>query len=929
MKDEEIARLNISNYCVKTFFSRKNTSKGGVMILSEEGFELKRVSVPKSLKNRLLEERQFEFCACSYSISTFKFIVITVYRSPNSDVNIFLDRLNILVDYFSKRFVKIIVAGDLNIDVLINDNKHKLLKQVLKSHNMRYLVTFPTRIAETSSTAIDNFLIKNLGSNIINIEGLITSLSDHDGQLLEINAYSSLNCKKLPVKQEVRKFSQENVQYFSQLLIGETWMDVYLATVQEKYSIFHKTFTSCFEKAFPKTLITKTKKTDSWITNDLKTKRAEIIQLTKEFRKNKSSILKDFLKNENDKYKQELNHAKTEYFQKQINNSSNIQKTVWKIINSEIGEPENRSSDNLCLNVGSQSISDPYLVSNVFNDYFVNIVEDLDSGKDKHDLSVPTCIHIENTVSFKPKFNFEPLDEREVENIIRNLKNKHSYGYDEIPITLIKDVSKYISKIICHLINSSFVSGIFPNELKKAKVIPIYKKDDKKQVNNYRPVSILPSLSKIFEKAAHIQLTKFLEKFNFLDNNQHGFRSGRSVVSAAISFIESVIESLDEGKLTTGIFMDLSKAFDSVKHSKLVEKLHEIGLTKNALNWFKSYLSDRSQFVEITYLKNNKIFKVPSKLKPLKFGVPQGSILGPLLFICYLREIDSALLYKLNSELCLYADDSNLMLSTNSLEQTEVCAFAELESIGQFLKSHNLLLNPQKTNFICFKTRRNKAIEEPILTFDSHIIDRKEFTNFLGLSIDQNLNWNEHVHKILLKINSGIYALSKMSFYCNLQTLKNIYFAHVHSHISYCIGLYGSTTKGNMDNILKQQKRAIRIMLGLKWDESAKIHFKNLRILTVYGQYIYETILIAKNDMHNKNFELPTHSYNTRNRNEIVPAHRLTFFEKKPSYAGMKFLKKIPASIKNQTNIIKFKKLLKEYLTDLSIYSVDEFSTLP
>jgi len=183
------------------------------------------------------------------------------------------------------------------------------------------------------------------------------------------------------------------------------------------------------------------------------------------------------------------------------------------------------------------------------------------------------------------------------------------------------------------------------------------------------------------------------------------------------------------------------------------------------------------------------------------------------------------------------------------------------------------------------------------------------------------------VHKILMKINSGIYALSKMSFYCNLQTLKNIYFAYVHSHISFCIGLYGSTTIVNMNNILKQQKKAIRIMLKLDNDESSKPHFKDLKILTVYGQYIYETILIAKNEIYNTNTSIAVHTYNTRNRNNITQAHRLKFFEKKPSYMGNKFLKNIPKNISDIKNPLKFKKSLKEYLTKLAIYSFEEFST--
>lgn len=254
----EISRLNVNNYEMNAYFSRENAFKGGVMILSGEGVGVRQVTVPNSLNVMLLEELQFEFCACSYFVNKFKFLVIGMYRSPSSDVNVFLDRLQILIDYFGKKFDNIIVGGDINIDVLKNDRKHKLLKETLEGLNMRYLVDFPTRVTETSKTAIDNFLIKNIKSCNLKVEGIITCLSDHDGQLLGITN-NNLVINSSPIKQEIRKFSRENLTYFSRLLTKETWEDVYFAPVERKYDNFHNTFHYYFDLAFPKTLITKKK----------------------------------------------------------------------------------------------------------------------------------------------------------------------------------------------------------------------------------------------------------------------------------------------------------------------------------------------------------------------------------------------------------------------------------------------------------------------------------------------------------------------------------------------------------------------------------------------------------------------------------------------------------------------------------------------
>uniref|UniRef100_A0A1B6KNM6 Uncharacterized protein n=1 Tax=Graphocephala atropunctata TaxID=36148 RepID=A0A1B6KNM6_9HEMI len=224
----------------------------------------------------------------------------------------------------------------------------------------------------------------------------------------------------------MRKFLTENIKLFSQLLFKETWIEVYCTRVEEKYNIFLKLFAYYFEQAFPKTLITKTNtKKNNWLTDELKTKRVEIIELTKEFRKTKSINIKNLLKQENDKYKKELNQAKTEYFQGRIDNSSNVQKTVWRIINSEVGEKGKPHLEDIVLNVGTHNILDPKLISNLFNDYFVNVVADMNVNDTGHIVNViPDIVHNDNLV-IQPKFSLRPIEDREVEKVIDLLKNKN------------------------------------------------------------------------------------------------------------------------------------------------------------------------------------------------------------------------------------------------------------------------------------------------------------------------------------------------------------------------------------------------------------------------------------------------------------------------------------------------------------------------
>lgn len=470
------------------------------------------------------------------------------------------------------------------------------------------------------------------------------------------------------------------------------------------------------------------------------------------------------------------------------------------------------------------------------------------------------------------------------------------------------------------------MSGIFPESLKIAKIIPVYKSNDPQLKTNYRPISLLPVFSKIFEKIAYNRLVFYLEDNKFLEDIQHGFRKNRSTVTAAVSFIESIIKSIDKNEAVIGIFMDLSKAFDSVNHKTLISVLYGIGVKSIALEWFKSYLENRKQFVEISQVCNQKyIVKYSSKLENISLGVPQGSILGPLLFLCYLKDMNMCLNYPSQSSLCLYADDSNLKISGRDQNEVEIISSVEVSNIYNFFKERNLDLNTDKTKYIHFKTRQNKKDMQVQIFVDNNQLKKEEQIRFLGLIVDFNLTWDNHVQSVLKKINSGIYALRKMSLLCSSKVLKDIYFAHIHSHIYYGICVYGATKKENLDEILLVQKRAVRLVLGLQYLESVKSKFSELNILTVYGMYIYESILYVKTNNPCSEQHL-SHKYNTRNKQErIVGHHRLELFKKSTMYAGTKFLKMIPGNLKKELDLKKFKKNLKKYLVNLSLYSLEEF----
>ncbi len=296
------------------------------------------------------------------------------------------------------------------------------------------------------------------------------------------------------------------------------------------------------------------------------------------------------------------------------------------------------------------------------------------------------------------------------------------------------------------------------------------------------------------------------------------------------------------------------------------------------------------------------------------------------MFLCYLEGINDCLSNVEGCNLCLYADDSNLKISGKSVAEVEYYAASGLSDLNKFFNERNLHLNTDKTNFVQFKTAQNRSKSPVNIEMDGTKIEELEKTKFLGLIVDSNLNWNDHVKSILKKISSGLYAVKRMSTLCNIDILRQIYFAHIQSHISYGICVYGATKKSNLDEILIVQKKAIRIMLRLDLQASVKEHFKELKILTVYGLYIFDTIMYVVNHEVNSKSSL-IHKYKTRNKNKLITYHhRLKMFEKKTTFVGNKFFNYLPIKIKDeQHNIQKFKKVLNEFLTNLALYSIDEF----
>ena len=833
-----------------------------------------------------------------------------VYRHPKNSPDNFFDSLSTVLEKINRENKLCMSMGDFNIDLIKLDTHHdsQNFMNVMSSYFFQPYIIQPTRITDHTATLIDNIFFNSV-EYFVNSGNLIYELTDHLPNFIIFNELSDIFSDTNSYKRDYSRFVE--AEFINEVkTIDWQYEKSELSNPSLMFSNFLDKLSPVIDKHIPlKKVSNKQHKYDSkpWITKGLQTSIKIKNNLYKRYLKTRSSYYHTKFKVYRNKINHLIKNSKrnyyTNYFKRNANDSKHIWNGIKKIVNFK--QSSNRNISKILKE--NNELTNPKDIADAFNDYFASVGSDLASKIDIVDQSPMSYLK----TPLSNSFFMIPITSEEVEAEISQLNSGKATGPFSIPIKILKLISSIVSQPLSMIFNASFTTGLVPSDFKIANVIPVYKKDSQLSLSNYRPISLLSVFNKLLEKLMAARLWKFLDKNNIIFDKQFGFRNNHSTDFALLSIVDKIQKAIDEKNYSCGIFLDFSKAFDTVNHDILLKKLEYYGIRGLSKSWFKSYLEDRKQSVII----NN----VYSNLIPITCGIPQGSVLGPILFLLYIND------FHLCSSLFdfhLFADDASLFYKNNNINDLKEKINSELIKIHTWLSTNKLSLNIDKSNFVIFHPRQRKIAVNINFEINNKQLKQTTTIKYLGVHIDANLNWNCHVNYVTKKIKRNVGVLSKLRYYVSLDTLISLYYSLLYPFIIYGILTWGNTYPTTLDPIFMVQKKAVRIITFSSYDAPSSQIFKDLKILKIHDLVQYN-VAVFMFKFNNKtlppvfnHFFKPLsdiHKYNTRSASKNTfypPKARTNFGIFNIRYQGTKIWNSLEEKIKNY-NLSGFKVNIK------------------
>lgn len=897
-EDTSNNELYVTNYN----FERKDRplkKGGGLIVYINENV--------KYIRRYDLESSEIESICIEVNLKNYKpFIIMFIYRPPDSKQN-WIENFEKIADKLDNLLLEYYVLGDTNINYCPK-NKY-FLNNKWNEFNLKFglsqLISEPTRVTKNSSTIIDH-IYTNCTDYVQDIHVPEYSISDHYPicftRITDKIKIKNHNHKTMTYR-SFRGFN--NDAFNSDLVNAGIDVIVQYNDVNMAMESFYKIFQDVLNKHAP--IKEKRIKHDSqpeWFSEEI---------LTAIHKRNHLHKVKKYseYKEQRNLVKSMIKKSKKNFYNKCIKNNTSTN-VLWKNIKaiSNKATKKNEIPRNIVYN--GDKIENQLQILNAFNEHFVNISNLVQKTELVKDNFIPLKQFLSKKLNHA-NFDIKTITPFEVSKIIEKLNPNKSTGLDGISAKTLKYSSDAITPSISHIINKSIEMGIFPDRLKDAFVVPIFKTGDKHDPNNYRPISILPTISKIFEIHIATQLQQYFKDTDVIHPHQSGFRPNHSCHTSLIHMIDSWIKDIDSNRYVGSVFLDLKKAFDLVDHEILVHKLKLYNFSKNTVDLFKSYLSNRTQVI--------KDGSQVSKQCIIKSGVPQGSILGPLLFILYIND----LALETNSSITQYADDSTIYKSDKNLSALETILQSDIDKIEKWCKVNNMAINPSKTTcmIVSSKSKRHKNNEPTLhLQIGGKTIENVTVQKTLGVYVDNTLTWNFQLKKVCGKLNSNIALMKRISYYLTYEMKILFYNSYILSKMDYCYSVWGNNRK-SINTMNKIQSRVGKIISRntiprkdsnnvYKWLSFESKILYQVAVLVYKGEicetpnYINQLLTVSRNS-----------SYCLRSktmRNLEIPKFNTELFKQTFSYMSVKAWNALPIEIRKINNLQTFKKALKSHL---------------
>ena len=560
-------------------------------------------------------------------------------------------------------------------------------------------------------------------------------------------------------------------------------------------------------------------------------------------------------------------------------------------------------------------------ISNGFNMHFANVATKLiDDCDDKG--NADNSYVASNVSNPRSRLDLPSVTPEFVDKEIRNMSTSKATGLDNVSCKILKLGRPAIVSSLTYLINFSLSNGVFPSAWKEAKVFPLHKGGDVDSTNNYRPISILPVVSKIIERAVHNHVYSYVTQNCILNVHQSGFRPKYSTETALVDMVDDWLLNINSGQMTGVAFIDLRKAFDTVNHEILIDKLRVIGASSITLKWFKSYLSNRIQRVSYN--------EVVSDALPISTGVPQGSILGPLLFLIFINDMPNVIKH---GKISMYADDTTLYVSDKDVNVISKKLTEDIRAITTWLRMNKLFLNIDKTNIMLVgSSSRLRSVQDDEFTVmvNGLKLDRVRKAKCLGVVIDDELLWHKQVNGVTQKLFCKIALLRQLSSFLDSSTMNILYKSLVQPHFDYCSVIWFGRFIEDVHKLNVLQKRCARIILGVNSLTSSTVMFPKLGWKVLQDRCDYFKSLLMFKALNNlapaylcNKFKYVSEKHNVNTRQAAAGLLALPtrtnkrgsdtdYFKSSFCYSAVEVWNKVNYEVRNSTNVQNFKYLYRQ-----------------